>query len=105
MGDFRVFVTQTFQSKLAKEDKQFKEWVEKIFDQLAVNPFAGKPLGFKWFWEKKFENRRLYFLVFENKRSVYVVNFSTKKDQQKIINSIWLLLDSYAVELEDLLNK
>ncbi len=105
MGNFRVFVTETFQSKLAKEDERFKAWVEKAFGRLAINPFTGKPLGVKWFREKKFENYRLYFLVFENKQSVYVVNFSMKKDQQKIISSIRLLLDSYEKELEDLLGK
>ena len=64
MAAFSVFVTQTFQSKLLKQDKKFKAWVEKVFDQLAVNPFSGKPLGAKWFREKKFENFRVYFLVF-----------------------------------------
>jgi len=105
MVAFNIFVTQTFQSKLLKCDKKFGGWVEKVFDQLAINPFAGKPLGVKWFREKKFENFRVYFLVFEDKRSVYVVNLSTKKDQQRIINSIWLLLDTYKKELEDLLSK
>jgi len=105
MVAFKVFVTQTFQSKLLKSDKKFKLWVEKVFDQLAVNPFAGKPLTVKWFREKRFGNYRLYFLVFEDKKSVYAVNLSTKKDQQKIINSIWLLLDTYKKELEDLLKK
>ncbi len=105
MVAFSVFVTQTFQSKLLKQDKRFKLWVEKIFDQLAVNPFFGKPLGAKWFREKKFENFRVYFLVFEEKKSVYVVNLSSKKDQQRIINSIWLLLDTYKKELKDLLEK
>jgi len=105
MATFSVFVTRTFQSKLLKQDKKFKVWVEKVFDQLTVNPLAGKPLGAKWFREKKFENFRVYFLVFEDKKSVYVVNLSTKKDQQRIINSIWLLLDTYKKELEDLLEK
>ena len=105
METYKVFVTQTFQSKLLKEDRRFSGWVEKVYSQLAENPFSGKPLGVKWFREKKFENYRLYFLVFENKKSVYVVNFSTKKDQQKIINSIWLLLDTYKEELEELLKK
>jgi mRNA-degrading endonuclease RelE of RelBE toxin-antitoxin system len=102
---YKVFVTSTFESKLLKQDKKFKAWVENVFDQLSVNPFSGKPLGIKWLREKKFENNRLYFLVFENKKSVYVVNLSTKKDQQKVINSIWLLLDIYKKELEELLNR
>lgn len=69
------------------------------------NPFAGKPLGAKWFREKKFKNKRIYFLIFEEKQSVYLVNISDKKDQQKIINSIWMLLDSYKKELLELLEK
>ncbi len=105
MAAFSVFVTRTFQSKLLKRDKKFNVWVEKVFDQLSVNPFAGKPLGPKWFREKKLENFRVYFLVFEEKKTVYVVNLSTKKDQQRIINSIWLLLGTYKKELEDLLEK
>ena len=105
MAAFSVFVTETFQSKLLKQDKKFKVWIDKVFDQLAVNPFAGKPLGAKWFREKRFENFRVYFLVFEEKKSVYVVNLSIKKDQQRIINSIRLLLDTYKKELEDLLDK
>jgi len=105
MAAFSVFVTHTFESKLLKQDKKFKAWGEKVFDQLAANPFAGKPLGVRWFREKRFENFRIYFLVFEGKKSVYVVNLSTKKDQQRIINSIWLLLDTYKKELEELLNR
>ncbi len=105
MPAFSVFVTRAFQSKLLKQDKKFKAWVETVFNQLAVNPLVGKPLGAKWFREKKFENFRVYFLVFEEKKSVYVVNLSTKKDQQRIINSIWLLLDTYKKELEGLLEK
>ena len=105
MENFKVFVTRTFEAKLSKQERKFKEWVEKIFDQLAESPFAGKPLGTKWFREKKFENYRIYFLVFEDKKSVYVVNLSDKKDQQKIINSIRLLLDAYKKELTGLLEK
>ena len=105
MADFKVFVTRTFEEKLCKEEKDFRDWVEKVFDQLNKNPFAGKPLGTKWFREKKFKNKRVYFLVFEDKESVYLVDISGKKDQQKIINSILFLLDSYKKEIEELVPK
>jgi len=105
MENFKVFVTRTFDVKLSKQERKFREWAEKIFGHLVENPFAGTPLGVKWFREKKFENYRIYFLVFEDKKSVYVVNLSDKKDQQKIINSIWLLLDTYKKELTELLEK
>lgn len=105
MQNYRVFVTQKFDAKLANQEKAFCFWVEKVFGQLKENPFAGKPLGVKWFREKKFKGLRIYFLIFEDKKAVYLVNLGGKKDQQKIINSIRLLLDSYKKELENLLDK
>jgi mRNA-degrading endonuclease RelE of RelBE toxin-antitoxin system len=99
----RVFLTQIFESKLEGTEKSFKEWFEKILDQLKENPFVGKPLSVKWFREKKFKKYRIYYLIYEHIQSVYVVNLSDKKDQQKIINSIMLLLDVYKKEIEKML--
>jgi len=102
---FKIFTTKTFQEKISKQNLKFVYWSKKAFSQLETNPFVGKPLGVKWFREKKFENYRIYYIIFEEKRVVYVVNLSTKKDQQKIINSIWFLLNHYKKEIELLLNK
>lgn len=103
MKKYKVFLTQTFETKLEGTEKSFKEWFEKILDQLTENPFVGKPLSVKWFREKKFKKYRIYYLIYENVQSVYIVNLSDKKDQQKIINSIILLLDVYKKEIEKLL--
>jgi hypothetical protein len=105
MPNYSVFVSQKFDAKLANQEKAFCFWVEKIFDKLKENPFVGEPLGVKWFREKKFKSLRIYFLIFEDKKAVYLVNLSGKKDQQKIINSIWLLFGAYKKELENLLDK
>ncbi|MBU2100764.1 hypothetical protein KKG83_00525 [Candidatus Micrarchaeota archaeon] len=70
---------------------------------MAENPFVGKPLSVKWFREKKFKKYRIYYLIYENIQSVYVVNLSNKKEQQKIINSIMLLLDAYKKEIEKIM--
>ena len=95
-------MTQTLETKLEDTEKSFKEWFEKILDQLTENPFVGKPLSVKWFRKKKFKKYRIYYIIYENIQSVYVVNLSDKKDQQKIINSIMLLLDVYKKEIEEM---
>jgi len=102
MKKYKIFLTQTFESKLENTEKSFKNWFEKILDQITENPFVGKPLSVKWFREKKFKKYRIYYLVYKNVQSVYIVNLSDKKDQQKIINSILLLLDVYKKEIEEI---
>lgn len=103
MAAYKVFLTAVFEKKLAKMDGAFKQWFEKALDQLAENPFTGKPLGVDWFREKKHGKHRAYYLVYGNVKSVYVVNLSEKKDQEAIINSVKALLDVYKKELDELL--
>ncbi len=45
-------------------------------------------MGFEWFREKKYENKRLYFLVDKQNKKILLVAFATKKDQQKVIDFI-----------------
>lgn len=99
---WKVFLTEIFEEKLSKHQKDFQDWVEKILDQLEMNPFVGKPLKVKWFREKKYGKIRIYYLIYENLKSVYLVNLSEKKDQQAIISSIMLFLDAYKKEMEEL---
>lgn len=105
MAAYKVFLTAAFEKKLVKMDGTFKSWFEKMLDQLAKNPLGGKPLDVQWFREKKRGKHRVYYLLYENVKSVYVVNLSEKKDQQAIINSIRLLFDVYKKELEELVGQ
>lgn len=105
MENYKVFFTRTFEKKLAKSEKAFKEWLDGMLDQLVENPFVGKPIGARWFREKKFGKFRIYYLVYEGIKSVYLVNLSDKKDQQKIINSILLLQDIYKKEIEEMIKE
>ena len=100
---FKVFHSKAFDDKLEKFSREFKEWVEKIEDRLINNPYAGDPLGVRWFREKKHGKFRIYFLIYEDLTSVFMVNISEKKDQQRVINTVKLLLDLYRAELENLL--
>lgn len=62
MAPHKIFITKTFEDKLEKCGKEFSVGIDKIFDQLAENPCVGKPLGAKWFREKKHGKYRIYYL-------------------------------------------
>ena len=102
MKAYKVYRSKTFEDKLKDMPKSFKEWVEKIEYQLVSNPYSGKPLGVDWLREKKYEKFRVYYLVYDDFISVFMVNISEKKDQQKVINTIKLFLSVYKEELEEL---
>lgn len=100
---FRIYHSSTFDKLLEKCEKNFRVWLDKIEDQLVDNPYAGDPLGVRWFREKKYGIYRVYFLIYEEYQTVFMVNMSEKKDQQKIINTIRLLLDVYQDEIKHLI--
>jgi len=100
---FKVFRTSIFDKKISAFSKDFKKMIDKFENQLMENPYVGKPLGFRWFREKKLEKYRMYYLIYEDLQSVYIVTLSDKKDQQKIINTIKIFLDKYRKEIEQML--
>lgn len=102
---YSVHHSVTFDKELEQYPKEFHDWLEKIEDQLAQTPYVGDPLGTRWFREKKHDKFRVYFLIYDNIKAVYLVAISAKKDQQKIINTIWLLLDNFKEEIQSLVNK
>ena len=69
------------------------------------NPEYGTPLGTRWFRESRFENYRIYYLVYEDLQAIYIVAISSKKDQQKTINTIKLFLDFFKDEMEQLVKE
>lgn len=101
---FKVFRAKSFDDDLEKIS-ELKEWVSGIEDQLMNYPYVGKPLDYKWFREKRFGKYRLYFLIYDNLKAVYIIALSDKKDQQKIINTIKLFFYKYKSEVENLVKK
>ncbi len=99
---YKVFHSSRFDRELAKFDLGFQKRVDKIEDQLVKNPYVGDPLNVKWFREKKIEKYRIYYIIYEDLESVFMVAISEKKDQQKVINTIRLLFDFLRDEIEGL---
>lgn len=99
---YEVYHSKRFDIELAKFDSYFQKQVDKIEDQLNLNPYVGDPLGFKWFREKKIDAYRIYYLIYDDLGAVFMIAISGKKDQQKVINTIKLFLDCFRNEIEKL---
>ena len=85
---YAVYETETFSRLYEAMEKAEQDWVDTIKFQLIENPNAGKPLKFEWFREKRFGDKRIYYLIYKNISRILLVSFGSKKDQQKIINHI-----------------
>lgn len=96
---YQILVSKNFLEKLSGLSKDQQTRIGKIKEQLRENPFVGKPLGYKWFREKKIEGFRLYFLIYEREVCVLMVDFSNKKQQQATINAIIQLFAQYREEV------
>ncbi|MDO8642766.1 MAG: hypothetical protein Q7R76_04245 [Candidatus Woesearchaeota archaeon] len=102
---YKVYRSVLFDKKVELFSDEFKKQMSGFEDQLAENPYVGKPLGFKWFREKKADKFRMYYLIYEDLRAVYILTLSEKKDQQKTINTIKMFLEQYRYEIEQLLSR
>jgi hypothetical protein len=58
-----VYETATFTQIYNAAEKAEQDWIEKMKDQLEKELKIGKPLRFYWFREKKYKEKRLFFLV------------------------------------------
>jgi mRNA-degrading endonuclease RelE of RelBE toxin-antitoxin system len=101
--EYKIFHSARFDRELAKFDSNFQNQVDKIENQLIKNPYVGDPLNVKWFREKKIDKYRIYYIIYDDLESVFMVAISEKKDQQKVINTIRLLFDFLRDEIEKIL--
>ncbi|MDO8537615.1 MAG: hypothetical protein Q7S21_01900 [archaeon] len=105
MAEFKVFRSPQFNEEIKQLSNHLIDRIVKIEEQLKTNPFAGKPLGYKWFREKKLGKFRVYFLIYEELNAVYLVLTSDKKTQQKTISQVKLLFNNYREEIENMLKE
>ena len=85
---YQIYETETFSKLYEAMEKVEQEWIDKIKLQLIDNPQVGKPLRFDWFREKKFGDKRMYYLIYKDVSKILLVSFGSKKEQQKIIDHI-----------------
>lgn len=100
MVKYEVLVTKEFEEKYYLLPKEIKGRVDKILEKLESEPYVGKPLHYPFLREKRMDKFRIYYLIYDKYSTVYIVNLSGKKDQQKVINTIKSLLSLYREEIE-----
>ena len=101
MTNYDVYATDSFKKLYLTLDRSEQNWIDKIKIKLGENP-TGKILHFNWFREKKYEGKRLYFLVDDDRRKLLFVSFATKKDQQKVIDFVISHKDEFLKTLREL---
>ena len=102
---FEVLRTKMFDKRLRKLPAEFRGWVDKIEEQLMLNPYVGDQLQVPWLREKKLGKFRVYYLIYDDLNAVYMVNISGKKNQQQVIDTVLLLLDIYKSEVRNLVRR
>jgi mRNA-degrading endonuclease RelE of RelBE toxin-antitoxin system len=93
---YKIFTTKEFDENFNRLDESDRIRVRKILNQLKENgDSSGKPLRFPYFRERKFEGKRLYYLVYKNHMIILAVAISDKKTQQETIDAIASELKKY----------
>ena len=100
---FRAFRTEWYEKKLKKLSDEEQKIVEKIEQDLKQNPLSGKPLGYSFFRERKFDGNRIYFLVYLAPKVIFLITISDKKAQQQVIDLIKANLDIYKDQMDRIL--
>ena len=102
---FRVFRSDWYDKKLNKLEASELERIHKFEQELKSQPFTGKPLGYKFFREKRFNNKRLLFLVYEEHQIVFMITITDKKAQQHEIDLIKANLEVYKETIRNIAKK
>ena len=104
---YKLFTTEEFDMDFRGLDTSEQRRIQKILNHLKEQgEFVGKPLsGLSFFREKKFNGKRLYFLVYPNWMVILVLAISDKRTQQATINRILLDLAEYQQYVFEILKK
>jgi len=97
---YKIYTTKEFDDDFDSLDESERIRVKKILNQLKETGDAGKQLRYPYFREKKFEGKRLYFLVYEDYMVILALAISDKKAQQKTIDKIISELKNYKEIIE-----
>lgn len=75
----------------------------KLIKQIESNPYVGDSLQIKNIREKRFDGKRIYYVIFDDLRAVLIVAMSDKKTQQKTIDFIRNNLNEYRLLMKKIL--
>jgi mRNA-degrading endonuclease RelE of RelBE toxin-antitoxin system len=82
---YEVKMIELFEKKLKLLPENKREDILSRLRKLSLNPFIGKPLGYKFLRELKLDKFRVYYLIFETELVVLIITTGDKKDQKDTI--------------------
>ncbi len=91
----KVYETAEFEKECKKLSKKQRIQIKKLKDGLSKTFNVGKILKYPFLREKKIQERRVYFLIYEEYGSVLLITMSSKKAQQSTIDKIAELLPEF----------
>ena len=100
---YNIYTTESFDKEAAKF-KIDKKRLQKIFLHLKDNPYIVDQLRYKNLREKRISEKRIYYLVYDDLKSVLLVAVSDKKNQQATINHIIGCFDEYKKYMKEIIN-
>ena len=101
---YAVYVLNVFEKEMGKISKFEKEKLQKMFLQLKENPYVGDSRRYRFFREKRIEEKRVYYLVYDDLKIVLMVTIGGKKAQEETIDEIIKYFEEYRKYAEKLSN-
>jgi len=86
--NYAVYTLDVFDKEMSKLSQNYIPKIKKIFLQLKDNPYVGDVIRYKFFREKRIEEKRIYYLVYDDLKIVLMVAIGRKKAQKETIDKI-----------------
>lgn len=102
---YAVYTTEKFDKEVKRFSEEEQNRIQKIFFQIRDNPYVGDQLRYRFLREKRLQEKRIYYLVYDDLQAVLVVAISDKKAQKETIDHIVQYFDEYRIYLEQVLKK
>lgn len=99
---FRVFKTVEYDKKFSKLDNKEQQIVLAFENKISELPYIGKHLGVPYFREKKFNGKRVLFIVDNETERVLIINLTDKRTQDEDIADTFLKLKHYCGYLRNI---
>ena len=100
---YRAFRGNWYEKKLKKLSTKEQEIVQQFEQDVKQNPYQGSPLGYTFFREKRINGKRMYYLIYDSHKVVFLITISDKKAQQDVIDVVKANLDVYKEQIEKIL--
>lgn len=100
---FKVVYSEWLDKQIKKLTRLEQQRIKRFERQIKTQPFSGRPLGYNFIREKKFNGKRLLFLVYAQYSAVLFAYITDKKFQQDMIDELKDNLYVYEQKLKELL--